>query len=114
MNNSFLSVEDTPKDNSEFLSQQETKDQRILSAVQEVKKTQGWSTLKTEIFGGKVESLRRELQIEALKVNPDGMKLNRIAGQLEWAERFFDMDKWEAQLALEIRNIKKMQHGQSE
>lgn len=108
-----LSVEEKP-DTTEFLREKERKDSRIIEALQEVQKTKGWSSLKEEIFDPLVATLERELAAEGKKEKPDTLKLNRIAGQLKWAEKYADLSKLESVFRVELTNVKKMLYGKNE
>lgn len=108
-----LSIEQKP-DHTALLREKETKNARVIEALQEVQKTKGWSSLKEDIFDPLTKRLKSELYTEAKKEHPDTLKLNRIAGQIEWAERYSDLSKLENVLRVELTNIKKLLHGNSE
>lgn len=91
--------------------ERESKLVRIIEAIRELKKTSAWSTLKIELFDGLTESLERDLRSEAKKDQPDPSKLNRIAGQLTWAERYSDLDKFEVGKLVELKGIRKNLYG---
>lgn len=105
-----LNIEETP-DNTVVLRERESKLIKIISSLQEVQKTKGWSSLKDELFDPLVLTLERELENEAKKDSPDSLKLNRIAGQLKWAEKYSDLTKLETPFKVELTNIKKLLHG---
>ncbi len=113
MNNSFLAIEsvslsvDEPLDLTETLKEQEGKLLRIIEALQTVQDSKGWSTLKADVFDGLVESLNRAITSEARKENPDTLKLNRLAGQLKWAEQYADLGKLEQMFRQDLANIRR-------
>jgi hypothetical protein len=117
MNNSKLIVDsvklslDEPVDNTVHFRERESQLVRIISALQGVQKSKDWSTLKTESFDGLTESLEGRLFSEAKKESPDTNKLNRLAGELKWAERFSDLGKLEQEFKLELANIKQKLYG---
>lgn len=120
MNNSKLAIdsvsfEEEPKvDRTPQLREQEASLIRIIEAIQKVKVSAEWSTLKTEVFNDIPEVLAREMKEESRKEKPDTSKLNRLAGQLKWAEQFADMDKLEAFFRTQLTNIRKYLNGKPE
>ena len=66
---------------------------KIIEALQGVEQSKEWSTLKTEVFDTLVNSLEKDLRTEARKETPDPNKLNRLTGELIWAERYSDLGK---------------------
>lgn len=69
---------------------------RIIEAIQGIQSSKEWSTLKTEVFENLVNLLEKDLKNEAKKEDPDPKKLNRLSGELKWAEKYADLDKLEA------------------
>lgn len=116
-NNSKLAIDsvplvlDTPVDNTIHFRERESELLRIISALQEVQKSKSWGSLKTEVFDRLTESLTGRLFSEAKKESPDTNKLNRLAGELKWAERFSDLGKLEQEFKLELANIKQKLYG---
>lgn len=117
MNNSKLAIEKIS------LSQEETVDRTphlrekegelisILDAIRSIQETKEWGTLKTKVFDGIVESLTKDINNEAKQENPDTLKLNRLAGQLKWAEKYADLHKLEDIFRLELTHIRKLLYG---
>lgn len=87
---------------------------RIIEAVQGLSSSKEWSTLKTEVFDNLVNSLERDLRDEAKKTNPDPLKLNRIAGEMKWAERFSDFNKFEQAHRIQLQQIRLKLYGNTE
>ena len=115
MNNSLVMQEVTPPENpQEKLRDREALLVRLIEAVQRVMQTQDWSSLKTEVFDGLAERFKSELLSEAKKENPDSNKLNRLAGELKWAEKYADLDKYAETLRVELKGIRLRLHGKSE
>lgn len=117
MNNSKLAVDFTEitleekADITPILRERETKLTKIINAIQGIANTDEWSTLKTEVFDGLARTLGNDIQREARKDSPDTLKLNRLAGQLKWAEKFSDLSKLENVFRTELTNIKKQLYG---
>ena len=87
---------------------------RIIEAVQEIQKSNAWGSLKTELFDNLVNVLERNLKEEAKKENPSLNLLNRITGELKWAERFSDLGKLENKYRVELKNVRIKLNGKSE
>lgn len=120
MNNSFLAVEkanlsvESPVDQSAVLLEREGKLIRIIEAIQGVKGSSEWSTLKTEVFDSLATRLAKDLQGEAKLEAPDTLKLNRLAGQLMWAERYSDLQKLEDSFKGELTKLRLKLYGKYE
>ena len=112
MNNSKLALDSIPLkeegniDRKPMLREREGVLLKIISALQEVQSSKEWSTLKTEVFDNLVNTLEYGLRDEAKKDNPDSLKLNRLAGQLKWAEKYADLNKLENVFRVELTNIR--------
>lgn len=118
MNNSKLVIdsislkEEEPKfDRAPELRQRETQLINIIDSLKKVQAMPEWSSLKTQVFDGLVTTLEKELRNEAKKDSPDSLKLNRLAGQLKWAEKFSDLSKLEQVFRVELQNLRKMLYG---
>lgn len=109
MNNSRIALEEPLEQQIDLapkLREEESKVTRIIEALREVSASKGWSTLKEELFDKLVNSLERDLRVEARKDDPDPKKLNRLSGELKWAERFSDLSKLEHVYKLNLQNIR--------
>lgn len=116
MNNSYFAIEANlqagqaqnesfvPK---EVLAEREGTLLTIIEAIQQVKKTKGWAVLGDMVFDSLAENLEKELQKEAKKQTPDTLVLNRLAGQLLWAEKYADLDKLETAYRNELTNLRR-------
>lgn len=115
MNNSFLSLENVSQevDRTPFLRERESELIVILEAIKGVKKSKDWSTLKTTLFDSLAENLSNQIFSEAKKETPDTHKLNRLAGELKWAERYSNLDTLEQSQRLELTQIRKILYGKT-
>lgn len=113
MNNASISLK-TPESVQELTQEREAKLVRTIQAVEDILGSKSWSTLKEEIFDDLLSKLERELKEEARKENPDTNKLNRITGEMKWAERFADLTKLENTLRVELQGIRKRNHEQND
>lgn len=116
MNNSKLAVEystlsETKADHTPVFREKEEGLIEIISAIQGISKSKEWSTLKEKVFDNLTKNLLKDIQDEARKTTPDGLKLNRLAGQLEWAEKFSDLKKFENGYRLELTNVRIQLYG---
>ena len=113
MNNSKFAIEsvslelEEPQVNTDAFKEREQKLVTIIEALRSVRETKGWSSLKTEIFDELPVDLNKQISAEAKKMNPDIQKLNRLSGELKWAERYSDLEKYEVELKVELTNVRK-------
>ncbi len=115
MNLSQVNVPLNEDSNREEISQkyqtEEARIIRIVEAIQGLKSSKEWSTLKTEVFENLTNVLEKDIKTEAKKEDPDPKKLNRLSGELKWAEKFADLDKLEVSYSTQLTNIRKQIHG---
>lgn len=119
MNNSkialdLVSDETHVVDAMPLLREEESKVVRIITALQEVQQTSAWRSLKELKLDDLVRSLKSKLLSEAKKDIPDTLKLRHLSGQIEWAEKYADLAKWEAVLKVELKRIRTRLYGESE
>lgn len=120
MNNSKFAIEsisleeEKPVDIRPKLRTEEEKILKIVEAIRGVSETPQWSTLKTEIFDNLVNILEKGLHDEAKNESPDLLKLSRIAGKLEWAEKYADLHKLEGEYMGKLTNVRQKLYGKSE
>lgn len=119
MNNSKFAIENVLSneetiDRKPILREKEGELMKIIDTIQKIEKTKEWSTLKEKIFDSLSEKLLKEIQSEARKENPDTLKLNRLAGQLIWSEKFSDLSKLENDFRVQLTNIRKLLYGKTE
>jgi len=110
MNNSQIIIE--PKDTDELLRIQEARIIRIIEAIQGIQKMKEWQVLKEEIFDGLTHSLEKEIKNEARSENPNVLKLTRLSGKIEWAEKYADLSKLENNYRSQLVNIKLKLYGE--
>ncbi len=114
MNNSGLAIEnlgDKEIDRELFLQEEEAKTIKIIDAIRGVSESLAWRTLKTELFSDLPLSLKKDLLEESRKESPNVLKLNRLAGKLEWAEKYADLEKLENSYKTKLIGIRKNLHG---
>lgn len=117
MNNSFLANENTSLsmeekvDSKPLLREEEGKLIKILAALQTIQTTNEWSSLKEYKLDNLVKTLKSKVFTEAKKEIPDTLKLNRLSGQLEWAEKYSDLSRWEQEIRVELQRIRIMLYG---
>ena len=97
-----------------ILRTKEAKIVKIIEAIDGLRTSKEWSSLKTEVFDGLVVKLERDLREEAEKLDPSTNKLSRIAGELKWARRYANLDGFALQKRVELKNIRQQLHGKSE
>lgn len=99
------------KDLGEKLQTEEARLLRIIEALQTIEASKEWSSLKTEVFGTLVSTLERNLKDESRKEDPDPKKLNRLSGELKWADRYSDLGKLENLYRVQLQNVRLQLHG---
>ena len=120
MNNSKLAIDrvslhsEEVTDNSEIFRKREGEIIKIIEAINGVNQSQDWSTLKTEIFESLVNSLEKQLRDEAKKEEPDPLVLNRVAGQLKWAEKYADLNKLANIFRDQLKEVRLKLYGKTE
>lgn len=104
---------DSVVDISPILREREGELQSILLAIKGVSESKEWAVLKSKVFEGLTTVLSRQIQSEAKKEIPDTLKLNRLAGQLLWAEKYSDLNKLEQFFRAELSNVKLKLYGKT-
>lgn len=91
MNNSFSIEEQFPEEAVDPvpLRERETKLLRLLEAIQAFGKE--WSTLKDELFDGRLELLERMLSAESKKAEIDVSELYRLQGRINEVKRIMNI-----------------------
>lgn len=119
MNNSKLAIDsvllelEEPQYNTDSFKEREQKLIRVIEALRDIQKTKAWSSLKAELFDTLPDNLHHQIIQEAKKQNPDTNKLNRLAGELKWAEGFSDLKKLEDTFKVELTNVRQKLYGTS-
>lgn len=110
MNNSALTIENVMEVKSSkilsYLKERETFLVKVLEAIGELKKSEAWGKLSSEVFEGITERLERNLKDEAKKVPANTAVLANIAGQLSWAEKYSDLQKMEQSFFAELTSVR--------
>jgi len=120
MNNSFLATNsvslhlEEPVDTSPVFIEREANLLKVIEALRIIRQTNEWSSLKEEVFDKLSGDLERQIGQEAQKLNPDTHKLNRLSGELKWAERFSDLKKLEDSYRVELTHVRSKLYGKTE
>lgn len=113
MNNTFSEEAPKPEDILPRLREREAELVRLIEAIAQVELCDGWSTLKTYVFDGALESLEGRLTSEAGKSEVTTSELYRLQGQIQWAKKYADLGKLVNTYRLELSNVRKQiqSHG---
>lgn len=116
MNNSQIIIETIePKEREEkiqlILRAEEARQVKIIEAIRGIQATKEWLILKELVFDSLVKSLEKELSLEAKKTSPSTNQLNRLSGELKWAERYADLGKLEDNYKVNLQNIRIKLYG---
>ena len=114
MNNAQTIEQSGPQDSDERLRTEEARLVRIIESLQIIQTTKEWSTLKKDIFDSFVSSLEKEIKSEARSENPNPLKLTRLSGKIEWAERYSDLSKLENYYKVQLTNLRTKLYDQRE
>lgn len=107
MNNSLMESEGE----SEIIDttpqiQREAKLAKVIEAIKEVGANEGWKVLSREIFAPLVENLERRISQEAKKKPIVESEIYSLQGQLQWATRYSNLEKYSEELKAELQNLK--------
>ena len=114
MNNSKIALDEISLsleeqvDNTEIYREKESELIRIIEAINGIKSSAEWSTLKKYIFDSLVESLEKRLRDQSEQLILDAPLIHRLQGQLIWARKYSDLDKLEDNYRIELSKIKKL------
>ena len=116
MNNSSITLDNIEPvvDVLPRLREEESRVLKVIESLRKVRESNEWSTLKNELFDGLVNSLEKDLRAEARKDDPDPKRLNKLSGELKWAEKFSDLSKLENTYLLQLQRIRTQQNGNTE
>ncbi len=109
-----IELQEETVDIKPHLRSEESRLLKIIEAIGKVEKSKEWSTLKTEVFENLVNMLEKDIKNEAKKEDPDTKKLNRLAGELKWAEKYADLTKLVNTYKVELTRIRTKLYGKSE
>lgn len=84
---------------------------KIIEAVRKVEDSEAWSTLKTHVLDGVLESLEKRLASEAAKPEVNNSEIYRLQGQIAWAKKYSKLDTLANAFRLELTNIRQKLHG---
>lgn len=113
MNNSKIALDeislylDKQVDKTEHLRERESVLIRIIEAINRVKESQDWSTLKSLVFDGRIESLEKQMDTESFNENINAPELYRLQGKI-FEARKYDLDKLLESYRLELSSIKRI------
>ena len=79
-------------DNTDTLMEREGQVVKIIEALEGIKQSVEWSTLKSLVFDSRIESIERQLKSEAEKPKLDDSEIYRLQGKLYEAKKY-DLDK---------------------
>lgn len=107
MNNSFITAErEEPIDKSEKLRARESELVKIIEAIKVTEGSPEWSTLKSYVFDGVLDSLERRMASEANKMPLDDKEIYKLQGQIAWAKKYSKLDTLANAFRLELINVR--------
>lgn len=118
MNNSLIAIEnvslaeDEKQDVFSALRVKETELVAIIDAIEQLSINPSWLVLKEKVFGGVVESLKKQRDSEVEKKPLNGPVIHSLNGQLAWAKKYSDILSLAHIYKLELQNVRKKTHGE--
>lgn len=94
-------------DNTERLREKESTLLKIIEALEGIKVSEDWSTLKLLIFDSLLENLEKRLKSESEQLELKPNQIHQLQGQLFWARKYADLDKLTNMYRVELANIRK-------
>lgn len=107
MNNS-ITLEETQEERLPVLRARESELVKIIEAVGRLSNTTEWSTLKSLVFDGVLESLQKKLASESYKMPLDEPTIYKLQGQITWAKKYSNLESFADEKRLELTNIRKL------
>lgn len=101
-----LTLEEESAEATSYLQRREGQLVRIIEAIEKIRDSSEWSTLKQHIFGDLADNLDKRIRFEAKKQLLDQPEIYRLQGQLNWATKYADLDTLANSYRLELSNIK--------
>ena len=80
---------------------------KIIEAIGSLSNTREWSTLKSYVFDGVLESLQKRMATEASKMPLDEKEIYKLQGQIAWAKKYSDLESLANAFRLELTNVRK-------
>ncbi len=80
---------------------------RIIEALKRIETSEDWSTLKTEVFDGVLDSLEGRLVSESKKPELNNPEIYRLQGQIQWAKKYANIAHLTESYRLELTRIRK-------
>lgn len=85
---------------------------KIIEAIKQVESSEAWSTLKTHVLDGVLESLERRISSEASAKEVNPAEMYRLQGQIAWAKKYANLDTLTNAFRLELTSIRQKLNGQ--
>ena len=96
------------------LRSEESRLVRIIEALRDVQDVKSWQLLSEEVFKPLVNILEKDIKTEARKEDLSPQRLNRLSGELKWAEKYADLAKLENNYQVHLKSIRTKLYGEPE
>lgn len=106
IDNVNLDLEEEAIDHKPALRSREGDLVRVIEALGRLGESDDWKLLKKLVFDGVTDGLERRLQSEAHKKVRDDGEIDRLNGQLAWAQKFSDISKLNDIFKVELKNVR--------
>lgn len=94
------------EEQKELLRQREGELARIIEALKTIESSTEWSSLKTDVFDGVLDSLEGRLMSESKKPELNNPEMYRLQGQIQWAKKFANLAILTDSYRLELQRIR--------
>lgn len=84
---------------------------KIVESFEILERSKEWIFLKEKIFDKSVESIERQILLEAQNAEVHLPKIYMLQGELKWAKRYVDTNRYIEGLKKELTQIKKQING---
>lgn len=98
---------DTQVDNTVHFRERESELIKIIEALNRVAESPEWQLLNDKIFGGVVDSLKREREVQVEKQPLNGPLIHNLNGQIKWAKKYLDLSSFANIYKQELINVRK-------
>lgn len=89
------------------LREEQTRLISIIESFEGLEKSKEWATLKELVFDKSLASIERQLLLAAQEPELSNAKIYKLQGELAWAKKFNDVNRFIETLKKQLADIKK-------
>ena len=99
--------DEVTSDAREYLEKRKVELTKILESFESLEKAEEWNTLKELFFNKSLESVKRQIIVEATLPEVNLNKIYKLQGELVWAKRLTNLNEFIESLKRELEVISK-------